>query len=253
MKTYRTIIIDDEPAAIQRLQDLCQLFPGTFSVVAIANNGFEALELIRQHQPELIFLDIQMPEMSGFELLQQLEKIPLVIFCTAYEEYALKAFETNSIDYLLKPVKKERLQLSIEKLKNLSIEPDQTKVLALLNELHLQNQKKELSSITVRQNNRILFYKLADITYFQASEKYVCLILKNGEAKVTDKTLVQLEAELPATFLRIHRSIIINTDFIKEVQVYFNSRYAFVLNDQQQTKLISGRSYQQAIKEWMDR
>jgi two-component system LytT family response regulator len=247
----KCILIDDEPAAIQRLLDLVAGFPETFNIIATAANGKEAITLINKHQPDLIFLDIQMPEITGFELLKHLNKIPLVIFCTAYEQYALQAFETNSIDYLLKPVKKERFEQTVIKLRNIKKDHDTSKILGLLDQVAKMSSKKELTSITVRSNNRILFYKLEDIVCFKASDKYVGLILRNGEEKLTDKSLAQLEDDLPGYFMRVHRSVIINTNFVKEVQVYFNSRYSIILNDDYQTRIISGRSYQNKIKDWI--
>lgn len=249
--TYKCIIIDDEPAAIQRLLDLIAVFPETFHVIATAVNGKDAIELINKHQPDLIFLDIQMPEITGFELLKHLNKIPLVVFCTAYDQYALQAFETNSIDYLLKPVKKERFEQTTLKLRNIKKDHDSGKLLTLLDQLTKSSLKKELTSITVRNNNRILFYKLEDIVCFKASDKYVGLFLKNGDEKLTDKSLAQLEEDLPDYFMRVHRSVIINIRFVREVQVYFNSRYSIIMNDDYQTRIISGRSYQDKIKDWI--
>ena len=117
--SFRTIIIDDESLARERLKTL--LDGNEFiDIIACAKNGIEAVELINEKKPDLIFLDIQMPGLNGFEVLQKLEKLPYIIFATAYDEYALKAFETNSIDYLLKPIEKERLNKSIGKLRALT-------------------------------------------------------------------------------------------------------------------------------------
>lgn len=251
MTHYKCILIDDEPAAIQRLQNLLKDYAEAIEVAGVANSGEEAVLLIKDLNPDLIFLDIQMPEMSGFEMLQKLDKIPLVVFCTAYDQYALQAFETNSIDYLLKPVKQERLAQTIEKLKILKGDQQAQKMLSLFKELSQENKKKERTSITVKSNNRILFYKLEEIACFKADDKYVTLYHKNGDEKLTEKSLVQLEAELPDYFMRIHRSVIINKNLVQEVQPYFNSRYTVVLNDNK-IKVISGRSYLKQIKEWLD-
>lgn len=248
---YTCIIIDDEPAAIQRLQELIATFPKTFDVLATTTNAIEAVDMIQIKNPDVIFLDIQMPGLTGFELLKKLDKIPLVIFCTAFDQYALQAFETNSIDYLLKPVKKERFRQTVEKLKELKRKNDTQKIHDLLEKVAQISSKPDMSSITVRDKHRILFYKLDDIAYFQANEKYVELVLRNGERKLTDKTLISLEEGLPANFMRVHRSYIINTDYVKEVQEYFNSRYCIQLNDNNKTKIISGRSFLEKIKDWI--
>ncbi|UJH90684.1 response regulator [Antarcticibacterium sp. 1MA-6-2] len=102
-RVYSTLIIDDEPPARERLSQLLKNFPETFNVISTAENGSQAREQIQRLQPDLIFLDIQMPGLTGFEVLEKLDKLPVVIFCTAYDQYALKAFETNCLDYLLKP------------------------------------------------------------------------------------------------------------------------------------------------------
>ncbi|MFB6340143.1 LytR/AlgR family response regulator transcription factor [Saccharicrinis sp. FJH62] len=251
-KTYSCIIVDDEPAAIQRLKELVSDFPSTFRITGTTQNAVEAIDLINSLEPDLIFLDIQMPEITGFDLIKALHKIPLIVFCTAYDQYALKAFETNSIDYLLKPVKKERLEQTVKKLNSLTSQPDRNELMKLLEQISAVSPKKELTSITVRQNNKIQFYRLSDIAYFKAADKYVSLYLKNGEEKIIEKSLAQLGQDLPENFLRVHRSVIINKNFVQEVQVHFNSRYAIIMNDHPKTKIISGRSYLAGIKKWMD-
>lgn len=251
-QTFKCIIIDDEPAAIQRLKELIKEHLSTLDIIATSQNAKEAITLINDLSPDLIFLDIQMPEVSGFDLIKALKKIPLIVFCTAYDEYALKAFETNSIDYLLKPVKRERFKQTVEKLHRINFAPNNEELMKLIEVLSNNTNKQELTSITVRHQNKIQFYKLNDIVFFSASDKYVCLHLKSGEEKITEKSLVQLENELPDNFLRIHRSVIINKDFVKEVQIHFNSRYAIFMSDHLKSKIISGRSYQAAIKVWMN-
>lgn len=254
MKTqpFKCIILDDEPAAVQRLKELIKQYPSTFKIIATSQDPADAIHLINDLSPDLIFLDIQMPEITGFDLIKALKKIPLIVFCTAYDQYALKAFETNSIDYLLKPVKKERLEQTIEKLNRLTSAPDQNELIKLMEQVSFGSRRKDLTSITIRQNNKIQFYKLSDIAYFKAADKYVSLFLKNGEEKISEKSLVQLEQDLPDNFLRVHRSVIINRDYVKEVQVHFNSRYAIFMKDQEKSKIISGRSFQNIIKEWMN-
>src|SRR5688572_17325848 len=116
-KVFKAIVIDDEPAARRLIKNLLQEHEAVVSVIAEAGNGREAIAKIEELKPDLIFLDIQMPDLTGFEVLEKLDHKPNVIFTTAYEQYAIKAFETFSIDYLLKPIKEERLQQSITKLK----------------------------------------------------------------------------------------------------------------------------------------
>lgn len=248
----RTLIIDDESPARQRLKELLTIYPDTFQLVGEAENGRKALELINKLDPDLIFLDIQMPGMTGFDLIKQLDKIPIIVFCTAYDQYSLDAFETNSIDYLVKPVKAERLEKTIEKLKRFSVQSNQDELIRILEKLNGQSEQQEMSSITIKKGNRLIFIKLEDVSYFQADERYVKVVTVQGDENITEKSLKELEEKLPGSFMRIHRSIIINKNLIREIQSYFNSKYVFILNDNKKTKLFSGRSYHTQIKKWLD-
>lgn len=248
---YKCLVIDDEPPAIWRLLDLLAQFPDTFEVIGQAANGREAIGLIETLQPDLIFLDIQMPGMSGFEMLNQLTKIPMVVFCTAFDQYALQAFETNSVDYLVKPVRLERLEQTVAKLKLFKHDDHSEQVMAFLREWSTRPALEPVTSITIRIGNKLHFIKLDDISYFKAGDKYISLFTKKGEEHITDKTLTQLEAELPHHFLRMHRSIIINTHYVKDIQKSLNCKYSIQLTDYYQTRVTSGRQYQEHIKQWV--
>lgn len=248
---YKTIIIDDEPPAIQRLKDLIADFPDTFEISGTASNGKEAIKIIIKVKPDLLFLDIQMPGMNGFEMLKELDDIPMIIFCTAYDHYSLKAFETNCVEYLLKPVRKERLVQTVAKLNLFKVSSQSNKIMSFLKEISDHSSQKLLTSITVRKGDKILFIKLNQVSYFKADDKYVSLFTVHGKEHIIDKTINELEIILPKYFLRVHRSSIINTQLVKEFQVYFNSRFTISLEDSKQSKITSGRSYQSQIKEWM--
>lgn len=248
---YKTLIIDDEPPAIQRLRELLIDFPNVFEVAGDALSPKQAVDLINNIKPDLIFLDIQMPGMNAFDMLQRLDVIPMIIFCTAYEEYSLKAFETNCVDYLIKPVKKERLEQTIAKLNLFKKEAQTEKILSFLKEYSSKPVKKVLTSITVRKGNKIIFIKLENVAYFEANDKYISLFTVQGKENIIEQSIKELEDILPSNFIRVHRSIIINTDHIKDLQTYFNSRFSIQLNDIKLTKLVSGRSFQKQIKEWM--
>lgn len=249
-RPYTTIIIDDEPPARERLLQLLGNFPDVFQVIDVAKDGIDAQEKIESLKPDLIFLDIEMPGLSGFEMLSRLKKIPMVIFCTAYDQYSLKAFETNSIDYLLKPVSLERLQKSVNKLKLFSENHASQNILKLLQELSAKKEVKKMTSITVKKGDKLIFIKLEDVSHFKADERLVAVQSKSGDY-ITDQSLSVFETKLPDNFLRIHRGIIVNTNYIKEVNKYFNSRFVFTLSDEMQTKLTSGRSYNVKIKEFL--
>ena len=248
---YKTLIIDDEPPARMRLQKLLGNFSEMFQVVGIAEDGLEAKEKIEELKPDLIFLDIEMPELTGFEMLEQLTFIPFVIFCTAYDQYSLKAFDTNSVDYLLKPVRLERLQQTVNKLKRFRENDVSQNVLKLLEELASKKEEKKMTSITVKKADKLIFLKLEDISHFKADERYVSVYSK-GETYLIEDPLSQLDQKLPDNFLRVHRSIIINTDYVKEVQKYFNSRFSITLANRTKTSITTGRSYNDSVKNWMN-
>tara|TARA_B100000809_G_scaffold21356_1_gene18775 strand:+ start:190 stop:951 length:762 start_codon:yes stop_codon:yes gene_type:complete len=250
-KVYRTIIIDDERLARQRIARLLANFSESFLIVGEAEDGFVAEEMISELKPDVIFLDIEMPGMSGFELLKRLTVIPMVVFCTAYEDFSLKAFETNSIDYLIKPVKAERLAQTVRKIAQMQSNFSSENIFKAINTIAETKEKKEMTSISVKKGAKIIFVKLANICYFEATEKYVTLYTNQG-SELIELSLTQLEEKLPATFLRVHRSFLINTHCIKEFQKYFNSRYSIHLENRKGTKIISGRTYKERIKNWMN-
>lgn len=248
---YTTLIIDDEPPARERLHKLLESFSETFRVVDEAKNGTDAVEKINQLQPDVIFLDIEMPGLNGFEVLERLEKIPIVIFCTAFDQYSLKAFETNSIDYLLKPVRLERLQQTVEKLSSFKNNLSSATIMSVLKEFYSQKDEKKMTSITVKKGDKLIFVKLEEVTHFEADEKYVS-VHTNKEVHLTEQSLLQLEPKLPDCFLRVQRSVIVNKNYVAEVHKYFNSRFVIRLDNPKKTSITSGRSYNTVIKNWMD-
>lgn len=249
-QAYSTLIIDDEPPARARLQKLLEHFPETFRVLDEAKNGIEAVEKINKFKPDVIFLDIEMPGLNGFELLERLEKIPIVIFCTAFDQYSLKAFETNSIDYLLKPVRLERLQQTVEKLSSLKTNLSSSDIMSVLKAFYEQKEEKKMTSITIKKGEKLIFIKLDEVTHFEADEKYVT-VYTNKENHLIEQSLSQLESKLPQEFIRVHRAVILNKNLVQEVQKYFNSRFVITLNNNRKTSITSGRSYNTAIKDWI--
>jgi len=249
-KPYSTIIIDDEPPAREGLFNLLKEFPETFQVIDMAKNGTEAKDKIANQKPDVIFLDIEMPGCTGFELLEKLETIPLVVFCTAYDQYSLKAFETNSIDYLVKPVKLERLKKTAQKLKLLDNSMSSQRLLEVIKEVSKEKDKKKMTSLTIKKGDRIVFVKLEEVSHFEADANYVSIFTDTGN-HLSELSLAQLEQKLPDNFLRVHRGVIINTNFVAEVQKYFNSRFVITLTNKKKTNITSGRSYNEQIKNWM--
>lgn len=251
MKTYTTLIIDDEQLARERLKKLLANFQKTFTIVGEAKNGNEAEKLIHELKPDLIFLDIEMPGQTGFELLSKLKRIPIVIFCTAYEDYSLKAFDTNSVDYLVKPVKLERIQKTVDKLSSLKNNLASSNLLQAIQDISDKKEVRKMTSITIKKRDKIIFEKLENVSHFKAEEKYVIVHTEKGE-EIIEQSLTKLENKLPDYFIRVHRSYIINTHFIKEFQKYFNNRFLITLKNPQRTTITSGRSYNESLKKWME-
>lgn len=249
---YRTLIADDEQPARDRLKKLLADHPDKIELIGEAQNGPECYELIDRLKPDLIFLDIQMPGLTGFEVLQKTTHSPVVVFCTAYDEFALQAFETNSIDYIVKPVKAERIQKSIEKLDILKQNSDKQALLQMIGSYLKQAPKKEISSIPVKLGDRMLFVKIEDVAWFEADEKYVSIHLRDGKTYLSDLTIKTLEEKLDAGFIRIHRSLLVSIHRIKEINRHFNGCFIVRIDDINQTKLQSGRAYAEQVKRLME-
>lgn len=250
-KPYTTIIIDDEAPARAGLENLLKNFPETFNIIDFAKNVTEAKEKIATQNPDIIFLDIEMPGQTGFDLLAQLKTIPIVVFCTAYDQYALEAFETNSIDYLVKPVKLERIEKTVQKLKTFDKNSTSEDILTVLKEITNRKEVKKMTSITVKKNDKLIFIKLDDVAFFEADNNYTNIHC-DSENYLSTESISNLENKLPDNFLRIHRGIIINKDFVNDIQKYFNSRFIITLNNKRQSSVTSGRSYNEVIKEWLN-
>jgi len=248
-KIWNALIIEDEELARKRLIRLLAEH-NSIRIIGQASNGAEGLRQIELLGPDLIFLDIEMPLLNGFEMLGKLTKSPKVIFTTAYDQYAVKAFEEESIDYLLKPIEKERLAKAVNKLKSLSQQSDYSIPLELL--MRQLKEKKEVKTLTVKIGDRILLVKLQDLVFIDAEEKYVFLNTSDGKRHLTDFTISALEEKLPDTFVRISRSTIVNTELIKEIRKSFNGAFFFIMNDVLDSKLNSSRSYGPALKERFD-
>jgi two-component system, LytTR family, response regulator len=246
---FKAIVIDDEPAARRLMRSLLLEYSDVVEVVGEAGNGREAIEKIETLKPDVIFLDIQMPDLTGFEVVDQLKEKPNVIFTTAYEQYAIKAFETFSIDYLLKPIKEERLEQSIAKLKQFGRLKAPIDVAGLQEIIRQFQAPQKATALPVKTGDRINLVRFENISYLEASDKYVFIYTTEGQKHLTDQSLTTLITKLPPQFFRIQKSYIINKDKIREMHRHFNGRYLFVLDDTDATRLTSGRTYHDSIRE----
>ncbi|KOH44351.1 LytR/AlgR family response regulator transcription factor [Sunxiuqinia dokdonensis] len=255
MKTnqpYKTIVVDDEPLARVRLKSMISEYPEKFELIGEAEDGEEAIEKINRMRPEFIFLDIQMPEISGFDVLKKLDYLPKIIFCTAYDEFALQAFDTNCIDYLVKPLTKDRFAKTIAKLDQLNENSAEIDLNKLIAQFNLEYTRNETTSIPVKVGDRVIFVRLDEVSYFQADEKYVTIVTKHAKSYILDSSLKKMEDKLPAYFIRVHKSYLVNKNLLKEIRKHFNNRFVLIVDDYSQSKITSGRSYYQAIKSLLE-
>jgi two-component system LytT family response regulator len=254
----KTILIDDETLAISRLRRLLDKHRDSVEIIGDAANGAEGLTLLESRQPDLIFLDIEMPLLNGFEMLSRLTTMPMVVFATAFDQYAIRAFEENSIDYLLKPIEAERLARTIQKIRTLVERTDggqpannamSESVMRLL--AHMQ-PKKEIYSISVKTGEKIKLVPLSDIAYFEAEDKYVFLATMDGQKFLTTYTLTTLNEKLPDTFVRISRSVMVNRHKITEVHRHFDGKFMLAMSDKKGTKLTSGSTYSDIVRQLLE-
>ncbi|MFN4316036.1 MAG: LytR/AlgR family response regulator transcription factor [Chitinophagaceae bacterium] len=245
---FKALVIDDEPAARRLMKSLLEDHRDSVELIGEAGTGAEALEKIEALKPDLVFLDIQMPDLTGFEVLERLSHKPNVIFTTAYEQYAIKAFENFSIDYLLKPIKEERLERSIEKLRRFGQLNAEVKTSELQDLIRHLKAPPKATALPIRSGDRITLVRFEQIVYLEAEDKYVFVHTQESQKYLTDQTLTTLAEKLPENFFRIQKSYIINKDRIREMHRHFNGRFLFVMEDKAGTRLTSGRTYYDDIR-----
>ena len=224
----KIILIDDEPLARSIVEEYLQSYPQV-EIVAQCNNGVEGIKAIMQYKPDLIFLDIQMPKINGFEMIELCEYLPAIIFTTAFDEYALKAFDNNAIDYLLKPFAKERFDKAIQKyLENVTAPHNENKLATLLN---TAKQPEEKERVVVKNGNNIRIIHVSEIIYIEAYDDYVKITTLDGTF-LKKKTMQYYENTLSAdSFLRVHRSYLVQLNQITKVELFEkNSHIALLKN-----------------------
>jgi two-component system, LytTR family, response regulator len=220
----KVIIIDDEPLARGIVKEYLQTFPGV-SLVAECSDGFEGIKAIQQLQPDLIFLDIQMPKINGFEMLELVENPPAVIFTTAFDEFAIKAFESNAVDYLLKPFSKERFEKAIQKYLQHSNSASTQQVIEAAAALPLQQNR-----VVVKDGNKIKIIPVNKIHYLEAADDYVKIVTVDGTF-LKKRTMNFFEQSLSDYhFARVHRSYIVNTQLITRIDAYEKDSHLLLLS-----------------------
>ena len=245
----RVLIIDDEPRARNFIRKLL-LADTSVEIADECANGYEAIRAIKTKAPDLIFLDVQMPEIDGFMVLKRLdhEEMPAVIFVTAYDRYALRAFEQHALDYLLKPFDQERFSRTLEHAKMRISERKSAQHAAIAQLLASQQHRRNcLNRITVKRNGRILLLPTHDIDWIEAEDNYV-LLHCGKDAYILRQTLSNIQNRLdPDTFIRVHRSAIVNIEALRELRLGFDGAYGVELKNG--TKLRLSRGYRERFFE----
>ncbi len=276
--TISALIIDDEQLARDELKYLLDSVGGV-DVVAQGSNGIEAVDLIEEHRPDLVFLDVQMPGLDGFAVIQRLmernrklasagkvaEPLPQIVFATAYDQYAVRAFDVNAVDYLLKPFDRTRVQQAVERVRGRipaeaadvgvmaaesPIESQLDALLRLLKGPHRAARSAQPAKLIVQAQSRLLLIDQADICYAAIDEGVIRVATQNFEGHSKCRTLEELLELLdPAVFWRAHRGFVVNINHIREVVPWFKSSYQLRMNDKRQTEIPVSRAQTRRLRE----
>jgi two-component system LytT family response regulator len=228
MSEYRAVIVDDEELARSVLREYLAAHPDV-EVVAECANGFDAVKVVTELKPDILFLDIQMPKLNGFEVLELIEPGPAIVFVTAYDQYALRAFEVHAADYLLKPFSPERLAEALDHARKRITSGSPAALSELVAES--RERRKPLERILVRDGTKIHVIPVEKIDYIEAQDDYVCL-KSGGKEYLKQETLGELDAVLdPGRFIRIHRSYILNIERLVRLELYAKDSRVAILTD----------------------
>jgi len=245
----KVLIIDDETLARELLKSYLK-GEEELEIVGECPNGFEGMKAIQEQQPDLVFLDVQMPKLNGFEMLELMEDAPYIIFATAHDEYAIKAFEANAVDYLLKPFSKERFRQALDKFRERFQEGQSGKESVQKLVYYSDEQQALLDRIVVRTGAKIKIILPENIHYLEAQDDYVMIYTKEGKF-LKQKTMSYFERHLdPKDFVRIHRSYIVRIEQIAQIELYGKDTHIAVLKDG--NKLSVSRSGYARLKQVLD-
>ena len=257
----RVVIADDEPLARQELQYLLEASGGV-EVLAAVGNGIEAVSLVTTHAPDVLFLDVQMPGLDGFGVIKQLiekkTRLPQVVFATAYDRYAVRAFEVNAVDYLLKPFDRARVAMTLEKARDRMPATDAPEpgtgakldaLLRLVGEA-TQSARPNTGKVVVRANNRLLLIDQKEICFAAIEEGAITVTTATVEGQANCRTLEELSDQLdPETFWRAHRSYLVNIQHIREVVPWFKSSYQLRMDDPHKTEIPVSRNQTKRLRD----
>ena len=251
------LIVDDEQPARDELAFLLKSCPD-LEVVGQGKNGVEGVSMVRELNPHLVFLDVQMPGLDGFGVIKRLlEKkgpMPLFVFATAYDQYAVQAFEVNAIDYLLKPISKPRLEKALMKVRRLLETPDSSsQKLDLLVQMMEQRAVTQRGKLVVKSSNRLFLVDSDEIIYASIEDGVISIVTREVEGQSNFRTVEELQANLdPKVFWRVHRSYLVNVNHIKEVVPWFKSSYQLKMEDRKQTEIPVSRAQTRKLRELLN-
>ena len=253
-KEFSTMVIEDEEFSRNGLVELLKKYDN-IQIIGTAENGKEAVTKINELKPDLIFLDIQMPVLNGFEVLRRINHMPIVIFTTAFDEFALRAFETNSIDYILKPIEEDRLEQALKKLDKITGDSVSTvdknddlmkKMKSLLSDIDKNNDKEFLKRFHVKVGDEVVFIDIDKIFYFKSDKKYTILKTYDNEYVISE-SLTYLEDNLPDNFVRVHRAYIINMNHMKKLKRWFAGKYNAEMKDKETSIVPVSKNYRENL------
>ena len=250
-KPIRTIIVDDEPLACERISILLD-DDEEVEVIKTCTDGNEAIKCINNESPGLVFLDVQMPEVNGFDVLNKINRnnFPVIVFVTAYDEYAVKAFEVNAVDYLLKPFKTDRFRETLKRAKKVISDSNKKELSKNVKNLidSLNNEGEYLQRLMVKSSDRYFFIKTEDIEWIESDGNYL-RIYSGDKNYLIRGTLINMEKSLdPKVFFRVHRSVIINVNEVKELKKWFNGDYKIIMKNGKELSM--SRNYKSLMQQF---
>jgi two-component system, LytTR family, response regulator len=226
--SIKTLIIDDETLARALVKTFLKDHPG-FEVVAEAADGFEGLRLVQEYKPDVIFLDIQMPKITGLEMLELIEKPPIIVFSTAYDQFAIDAFERNAVDYLLKPYSKERFKRAIQKVTE-KIASQATSIKEVEGLQNTYAEEKVTDKVVVKNGQKIEITPKENIICIEAYGDYAWIHTAQGKF-IKQQTMKSIETSLGLGFMRVHRGYIVNISFLDRLELYGKQSYKLILTN----------------------
>jgi two-component system response regulator LytT len=251
-----TVIVDDERPARDELAFLLKGFPEV-NIIAQGKNGLEAIALIKEHDPDLVFLDVQMPGLDGFGVIKKLVerklRMPQIVFATAYDNYAIQAFEVSAVDYVLKPFDKARIGKAIQRAKKL-VDANTSPVERLENLVGQLSAPASKSAqpvkLLVKSQSRLILVDAEDVIYASIQDGTITIFARDAEGASNYRTIEELAAGLDAdVFWRAHRSYLVNINHIKEVVPWFKSSYMLKMNDKRASEIPVSRAQTRRLRE----